>query len=55
VDDYDNTYLISVLALDKGMYKTEALLNRVASIKAMAQASRFFNGSNITQDMIIRI
>ncbi len=54
VNDYDNSYLISVLALDKGIYKTEGVLNRVASVKAMAQASRFFNGSNITQDMIIR-
>ena len=54
VDDYDNAFLISVLALDKEKYKTEAALNRVASIKAMAQASRYFYGSNITQDMIIR-
>lgn len=54
VDDYDNAYLISVLALDKEKYKTDAVLNRVASVKAMAQASRFFNGSYITQDMIIR-
>lgn len=54
VDDYDNAYLISVLALDKTKYKTESVLNRVASVKAMAQASRYFNGSNITQDMIIR-
>lgn len=54
VNDYDNAYLISVLALNKGIYKTEGVLNRVASVKAMAQASRFFNGSNITQDMIIR-
>lgn len=54
VDDYDNAYLISVLALDKAKYKTESVLNRVASVKAMAQASRYFNGSNITQDMIIR-
>lgn len=54
VNDYDNAYLISVLALDKGRYKTEAVLNRAASVKAMAQASRFFNGSNITQNMIIR-
>ena len=54
VDDYYDAYLISVLALDKERYKTEAALNRVASVKAMAQASRFFNGSNITQDMIIR-
>lgn len=54
VDDYDNAFLISVLALDKDKYKTESVLNRVASVKAMANASRYFNGSNITQDMIIR-
>lgn len=54
VDDYERAYLISVLALDKTKYKTEAVLNRVASVKAMAQASRYFNGANITQDMIIR-
>lgn len=54
VDDYDNAYLISVLALDKEKYKgNESVMNRVASVKAMAQASRYFNGSNITQDMII--
>lgn len=54
LDDYDNAYLISVLALDKEKYKgNESVMNRVASVKAMAQASRYFNGSNITQDMII--
>lgn len=53
VNDYDNAFLISVLALDKEKYKTEATMNRVASVKAMAQASRYFNGSNITQDLII--
>lgn len=55
VEDYENAYLMSVVKLDKGKYKTEAALNRVASVKAMSQASRFFNGSNITDDMIIRI
>lgn len=54
VNDYDNAYLISVLALDKSKYKTESVLNRVASVKAMAQASRYFNGSSITSDMVIR-
>lgn len=54
VNDYDNAYLISVLALDKSKYKTESILNRVASVKAMAQASRYFNGSSITSDMVIR-
>ena len=53
VNDYNNAYIISVLALDKAKYKTESVLNRVASVKAMAQASRYFNGSNITDDMII--
>lgn len=54
VEDYDNAYLMSVIKLDKRKYKSEAALNRVASVKAMSQASRFFNGSNITEDMIIR-
>lgn len=54
VNDYDNAYLISVLALDGARYKnSESVINRVASVKAMAQASRFLNGSSITQDMII--
>lgn len=54
VDDYENTFIISVLALDKAKYKTDAVMNRVASVKAMANASRYFNGSNITSDVIIR-
>lgn len=54
VEDYDNAYLMSVVKLDKSKYKSEATLNRVASVKAMSQASRFFNGSNITDEMIIR-
>lgn len=54
VNDYENAYLISVLALDPAKYKNnESVINRVASVKAMAQASRYLNGVNITQDMII--
>ena len=54
VEDYDDIYLISVVALDKAKYKTESVMNRVAGVKAMSQASRFYNGSNITSDLIIR-
>lgn len=54
VEDYDNAYLMSVVKLDKTKYNTESALNRVATVKAMSQASRFFNGSDITEDMIIR-
>ncbi len=53
-DDDGNSFLISVLALDKTKYKTESVLNRVASVKAMAQASRYFNGANSYEDIIIR-
>ena len=53
VNDYDKAYLIVALCLNKGKYKSATVLNRVASVKAIAEASRFFNGSSITQDLVI--
>lgn len=53
VTDYDNGYLLSILSLDKGMYPTVSAMHRVAGVKAMSQASRYFNGSDITSDLII--
>lgn len=55
VKDYDNSYLLSVLTLDNTKYPNESIMNRVASVKAMSQASRFFNGSKITSELIIYI
>lgn len=54
VDDYEQQYLISVLTLEKAKYTNESVMFRVAGVKAMSQASRFFNGSSITSDLIIR-
>lgn len=54
VEDYEEAYLLSVLTLERSKYPNESTMNRVASVKAMSQASRFFNGSNITSDIIIR-
>lgn len=54
VEDYDNHYLLSVLSLDPKKYDSESVMNRVAGVKAMSQASRFFNGSRITDSLIIR-
>ena len=54
VDDYNQQYLISVLTLEKAKYPNERAMFRVAGVKAMSQASRFFNGSSITSDLIIR-
>lgn len=55
VQDYDNDYLLSVLSLIPETYgNNTSTMNRVASIKAMSQASRFFNGSNISDDLVIK-
>lgn len=55
VSDYEHKYLMSTLSLDPTKYNgDESAMNRVAGVKAMSQASRFFNGSNITSDLIIR-
>lgn len=53
VEDYNSCYLISVLTLDNSKYSSESALNRVASVKAMSQASRYLNGSEITSETII--
>ena len=54
VEDYDNHYLVSVVILDPAKYGgSESTMLRVASVKAMSQASRYFNGSSITADLLI--
>lgn len=54
LEDYDTKYLLSVIILDPTKYgNNESTMNRVAGVKAMTEASRFFNGSQITADLII--
>ncbi len=54
LEDYDNKYLLSVIILDPAKYgNNESTMNRIAGVKAMSEASRFFNGSQITSDLII--
>lgn len=55
VSDYDHSYLLSALTLDPQKYDDESKMNRVASVKAMSQANRFFNGSVITDDMVLKV
>ena len=52
--DYETSYLLSVLTLDPAKYPNQSALNRVAGVKAMSQASRYFNGSDIDSDLIVR-
>ena len=54
LEDYDNKYLLSVIILDPAKYgNNESTINRIAGVKAMSEASRFFNGSQITSELII--
>lgn len=54
VNDYNDNYLVSAVVLDPAKYGgNESTMLRVASVKAMSQASRYFSGSNITADLLI--
>ena len=54
VDDYDNSYLLSVVALEKSKYKTPQIMNRVAEVKSQRNAGEFFNGSQSYTEMTIK-
>ena len=54
VNDYSDNYLVSAVVLDPAKYAgNESTMLRVASVKAMSQASRYFNGSSIMADLLI--
>lgn len=52
--DYENTFLLSAVSLSPNNYSSPSAMNRVASVKASSQASKFFNGAQITSECIIR-
>lgn len=54
LQDYDDSYLVSAVLLDPAKYNgNESAMLRVAGVKAMSQASRYFNGSNVSADLLI--
>lgn len=54
VDDYDNSYLLSVVGLDKSKYKTNSAMNRIAQVKSQRNAGEFFNGTQSYSEITIR-
>lgn len=54
VEDYDQKYFISVVALEKAKYTSESVMTRIAQVKSRQQANAFMNGSSITSDLVIR-
>lgn len=54
IDDYDNSYLLSVVELDKSKYKTSSVMNRIAQVKSQRNAGEFFNGTQSYSEITIR-
>lgn len=54
VTDYDSSYLVVAISLDQTKYNSLSAISRVAEVKAMNEVSRYFNGSTISSDIIIR-
>ena len=52
IEDYDNCYLLCAVRLNVSSGNTSTT-NRIANVKAMAEANRFLNGSRITSDVIV--
>lgn len=54
IDDYDNSYFISVVALDPQKYKTPQIMNRVAEVKSQRNAGEFLNGTQSYSEFTIK-
>ena len=54
VEDYQDLHLISIVQLSKANYDNVSAMNRVAAVKASSQVSRYFNGSSINDELVIR-
>lgn len=54
LDDYDNSYLLSVVVLDPTKYKVSSAMNRVAQVKSQRNAGEFFNGTQSYSELTIK-
>lgn len=54
VEDYNKTYLISILTLDKKKYPSTSAMHRVAKVKSAQQIGTFINGTSILSETIIK-
>lgn len=55
IDNYDKSYFISVVALDRSKYKSQQIMNRVAEVKSQRQAGEFFNGTQSFSEYVIKM
>ena len=54
IDDYDHSYLLSVVLLAKTKYKVPSAMNRIAQVKSQRNAGEFLNGTQSYSEFIIK-
>lgn len=54
VEDYDKTYIISVLALSKNTYSSSGTMFRVAKVKATQQIGAYIDGTQTSSELLVR-
>lgn len=54
IDDYDNSYLLSVVVLDSSKCKTKSALNRMSQVKSQRNAGEFLNGTQSISEFIVQ-
>lgn len=54
IDDYDSSYILSVVELDKSKYSSNSIMNRVAQVKSQRNAGEFFNGTQSYSEITVR-
>lgn len=54
IDDYDNSYLLSVVMLEENKYPNKMAINRVAQVKSQRSAGEFFNGAQSYSELVIK-
>ena len=54
LDDYDHSYLINVVTLDKIKYANRQAMNRVAQVKSQRAAGEYLNGTQSFTEFVIK-
>lgn len=54
LDDYDHSYLINIVTLDKAKYTNKQAMNRVAQVKSQRSAGEYLNGTQSFSEFIIK-
>lgn len=54
IDDYDSSYLLSVVLINPAKYKTPLAANRVSQVKSQRNAGEFLNGTQTWSEFTIK-